>query len=878
MSRLRRFFPLLGFLFASVAMWLLWREMRGFHPSEVGATLRSLPAWRIAAALLLTAINYGVLTGYDALALKYVRQRIPYRKTALASFIGYAFSISLGHAVLTGGAVRFRLYTAWGVPADKIARIVAFCGFAFWIGYLSLGGLVFVVDPIRPPAGFPLDPRLLGAAFLALFAGWLALNVLRTGAVSVGKWTFDLPGWKMTVAQTAVASTDLTLAASVLWMLIPPDAALSFPHLLSAYLIAVIAGVVSMVPGGLGVFDGLLIALLTPSVSAPVAVGALLAYRAVYYVLPLLAAVLTLVATELRWQRKVMLGRISALGEVTQAWLPRLVPRALAALTFVAGSVLLVSGALPAIGSRVDLLADMVPLVAVELSHFAGSVAGAALLVIARGLWLRRDGAYWMAAVLLALGSVAALLRAGDVEEAGLLALSLVALVPCHRFFTRRSALLGGPATPGWGVAVALVLLGTFAVGLFAFREVGYAHDLWWRFAFRADAPRFLRGMAGASAVVLVAGLVRLLRATPLPAGVAASPASLQRARAAIARSSNTEACLALLGDKNLLFAPEAAPGGEDDGFVMYAAQGASWISMGAPVGPDDTVEDLYWDFRAAAEAAGARPVFYEVPRAALPNLIDLGMALYKLGEEAHVPLAGFTMDGGAKKNLRRTLHRIEALCVLEIVSPADVGTLLPALRRVSDAWLGGKAGAEKGFSLGVFSESYLANFPLALVRLRTEDAAATGEIVAFANLWANDRLAGTSPGPQARSELSVDLMRFDRERAPDGVMEYLFAKLMLWGAAEGYSAFSLGMSPLSGLASEGDTGLAPLWNRAGALLFRHGEHFYNFQGLCAYKNKFDPVWTPRYLAVPPGRVALAAALVDVAALVSGGLGGLIRK
>jgi len=109
---------------------------------------------------------------------------------------------------------------------------------------------------------------------------------------------------------------------------------------------------------------------------------------------------------------------------------------------------------------------------------------------------------------------------------------------------------------------------------------------------------------------------------------------------------------------------------------------------------------------------------------------------------------------------------------------------------------------------------------------------------------------------------------------APPGVMDYLFAELMLWGQREGFAWFSLGMAPLSGLESHR---FATVWNRAGALLFRFGEHFYNFQGLRAFKEKFDPVWEPRYLAAPGG-IALPFILTDIAALISGGVVGMVAR
>ncbi len=889
MDRLRRLTPLVGLLLAAGAVWLIDRELRGYALADVGAALRALPAWRIAAAVALTALNYGVLTAYDVLGLRYVRERLPYRRSALASFVAFAFSIALGHAVLTGGAVRYRLYTAWGVPAEAIAKVVAFCGLAFWVGYVSLGGVVLIVDPPAAPSGFPVSPRVVGVVFVALFVAWVALNALRERPIQIWRWTVELPGWRMTLAQAAVASTDLAVAAAVLWILLPAGA-VGFGPLLAMYLLAVVAGVVSLVPGGLGVFDGLLVAMLTPDVPAATALGVVVAYRAVYYLLPLAVAAVTLAATEAARHRVAWPGVGKMLGEAAGAagtaagvWLPRLVPRMLAMATFGAGTVLLVTGALPAVGERMAWLARVVPLEAVEASHVVGSVAGAALLVVARGLWLRRDGAFWLAAALLGVGAVAALVRGVDVVEAGVLVAVLAMLLPFHRAFTRRSALLSGPAAPGWTLAVGLVLVGTVWLGLFASREVADTGELWWRFAFDADAPRFLRGTAGAGAVVLVAGLVRLLRAAPRAIGVAPTPDALARAQAVIARQGDTGACLALLGDKRLLFAPDAAAGGPDDGFVMYAAQGGSWIAMGGPVGPDETREALAWAFREAAEAAGARPVFYEAAADDLGLMLDLGLAPYKLGEEARVPLtdaAGqptFSLDGSGRKRLRQTIRRAEAAgCTVEVVPPADVPALMPELRAVSDAWLEGKAGAEKGFSLGLFDAEYLRHFPVAVVRMATPGG--PGDVVAFATLWANDRLDGP-PGdaaPDARAELSVDLMRFDRARAPDGVMEFLFARLMLWGAEHGYRAFSLGMAPLAGLEPGG--ALAPLWNRAGALLYRHGEHVYHFQGLRAYKGKFEPEWTPRYLAVPRGRIALTAAVLDVTALISGGLGGLVRR
>jgi phosphatidylglycerol lysyltransferase len=236
---------------------------------------------------------------------------------------------------------------------------------------------------------------------------------------------------------------------------------------------------------------------------------------------------------------------------------------------------------------------------------------------------------------------------------------------------------------------------------------------------------------------------------------------------------------------------------------------------------------------------------------------LDLGLQLRKLGEEARVPLEGFSLAGGARKGLRQAQSRaVREGCRFEMLAREAVAENLARLRAVSDAWLRSKSTREKRFSLGFFDESYLQRCPVGVVRKGEQ-------IVAFANLWAGG----------AREEISIDLMRYADE-APPGVMEFLFAELLLWGAGSGYRWFSLGMAPLSGFEQHR---LAPLWNRLGALLFRHGEHFYNFQGLRAFKDKFDPVWEPRYLA-SPGGLAIPVVLSDVAALISGGVTGVIAR
>ncbi len=174
----------------------------------------------------------------------------------------------------------------------------------------------------------------------------------------------------------------------------------------------------------------------------------------------------------------------------------------------------------------------------------------------------------------------------------------------------------------------------------------------------------------------------------------------------------------------------------------------------------------------------------------------------------------------------------------------------------MSDDWLAAQTTAEKGFSLGFFDEAYLSRFPMAVIERE-------GRVWAFANVWAGPR----------QQELSIDLMRHHRD-APKGSMDALFVHLLKWGKEQGYRWFALGMAPLSGFEA---SPVASVWSRLGTFLYEHGESIYNFQGLRAYKDKFNPVWEPQYLAYPGG-LRLPRIMADVSALVAGGYRRIFRK
>ncbi len=842
--------PLAVLALCTLALAALHRELHTYHLHDIRQALREIPLQGLGLAALLTALSYWVMTGYDVLALWYVGRPLAYRKTAFASFMSYAFSNNLGFSVLTGGSVRYRLYGSWGLLALDIARVIVFCSFTFMLGLFAFGALVFLLFPLEIPArlGLPfVSTRPLGVLFACVVLAYWSANLVRKTPLRVWALAFPVTGWRLAGAQVLVASLDWALAGTTLYVLLPHGAGLALPHFLAVFILAQVAGIASQVPGGLGVFETVVVLLLSPVLKAPDVVAALLAFRGVYYFCPLAVATAMMGAREAARKRQALAALVSAVGQ----WTSGAVPAVMAALTFVSGATLLFSGATPDAVWHARHPASVLPLPLVEVSHFAGSVAGVWLLVLAKGILLRLDAAYLLTVLMLVVGAAVSVLKGFVYQEALALLGVLGALAACRRSFTRQASLLSLEPTLGWAASVGAVLLVTAWLTLFAYKHVEYRADLWWRFALDAQAPRSLRALVGAACAVLALSLARLLRPAR-PKLEPSQPEALARVAEIVRQSPESSANLALLGDKSFLFSESGKA------FIMYGVEGRSWIAMSDPVGPVEEWPELLWRFRELCHEHAGRPVFYEVGSGHLNVYLDLGLSLLKLGEDARVDLRAFSIEGGARSALRAAKNRAERAGVSFELLPAErTAALLPELREVSDAWLAGKRAREKRFSLGRFDEAYVGRFPAAVIRNRD------GRIDAFATVWES---AG-------REELSVDLMRH-RPEASGALMDYLFLRLMLDGRESGYSWFNLGMAPLSGLPQHE---LAPLWNRLGGFLFKHGEHFYNFQGLRRYKEKYGPEWRPRYLA-SPGGLSLPQVLRDLSALIAGGVGGVAGK
>lgn len=302
-ARLRAGLMVLAILVVvGIVVAALHNALQGISMPAVIESLRVLPVGAVAASLAATAVSFAVLLGNDVAALRYAGGSAPPRAIALASFCGYALGNVIGFGGLSGGAVRYRLYSAAGVSPGKIARVTLFIAVAFGVGASETiaFGLLFRAPPVAALCGLPV-PVLhgIGALLIAAFAVLLTLCAVRPVALRIGPVAIESPGSRLLLAQLFVTMADIALAAAALWLLLPPTA-IDFPGFVAIYAAAVGLGVLSHAPGGIGVFDAALLFAVGASAPPSAVAAALLAYRVIYFGVPFALAASLMTCVEIR--------------------------------------------------------------------------------------------------------------------------------------------------------------------------------------------------------------------------------------------------------------------------------------------------------------------------------------------------------------------------------------------------------------------------------------------------------------------------------------------------------------------------------------------------------------------------------------------------
>ncbi len=291
--------PIFAAILFALAMRLLIKEARTITWEEFVSGITTVPPLYLAIAALLIAMNYGLFICYDLLALRYICRSLPLRRVALVAFVGFSLGNNLG-AILAGTPIRFRYYSQWGLSARQIVALISILGLSFWSGLWFLGGIVLVSVPLELPEHIqlPFGTRTLGVILLTLAICYLIACFVWRKPWPLGELHLRLPRPGLMAVQASVSAVDMFISATALYLVLPGDAVVPFALVLAAYMTALSIALLTQVPGGLGVLELVLLTLLKDSVGESV-LASVLIFRLLYYVIPLLFGMLTLVAHEI---------------------------------------------------------------------------------------------------------------------------------------------------------------------------------------------------------------------------------------------------------------------------------------------------------------------------------------------------------------------------------------------------------------------------------------------------------------------------------------------------------------------------------------------------------------------------------------------------
>jgi uncharacterized membrane protein YbhN (UPF0104 family) len=282
----RRWMSLLTAAVIALAAFLVWRVLRQFSVEDVVRSLHRLDGLHLALAALCTGGSYLSLTCFDYLGIRYAGASLSYPRVALASFIGLSIGHTLGLAPLSTGAIRYRFYSQWGLDAEATAKVILFSALTVAIGELSLSSIVLLTKPELAGRVLQLDApttRLLGGVGAAILVLYVLLTAKMRLGLRIRRWSIELPQWRLALAQIVIGTVNYAFVAGALYETLSAVGPADYATVATAYILANLAALMTHVPGGIGILEAVLVTLL-PGTDV---IGALIAFRVIYFLIPL---------------------------------------------------------------------------------------------------------------------------------------------------------------------------------------------------------------------------------------------------------------------------------------------------------------------------------------------------------------------------------------------------------------------------------------------------------------------------------------------------------------------------------------------------------------------------------------------------------------
>ncbi|AWV36259.1 bifunctional lysylphosphatidylglycerol flippase/synthetase MprF [Paenibacillus sp. FSL H7-0716] len=840
--------------------WEGQHELKQVHLGLIMRELRRVPTSAILQMIGFALLSVAVMSAYDYLIRAHFRLKVGLWSTFRYAWIANTFNNLIGFAGLAGVGLRTLLYKKSGVPTSVLTPAIVF------LSPLMITGLSLLswanIFGLLPATALLEEHRWLVFAVWGM-ALYLPVFVFVQRSSLYAKWINRGKGrtpWLTVVNSVGASFLEWSFAGVTFWTI--SSHLLDEVHFIAIFgifTIAAIAGILSMAPGGIGAFDLIaLLGLTQLGYQTDKAMAVLVIFRLFYYVIPWLIG-LVLAALEIGLQGKKdqdrsVPGFEPSLNKWQKIWgwpgqytfLSDLGMWALGKLVLASGLILLLSTAVPGLLYRLKITEEILPFPVMQLSHHLSVLIGFMLILLSRGITLRVHSAYVWTSVLLFIGSLFAVTKGFDYEEALLLLIVALILWISRSRFYRISAPISRQSAIRWFALTSVIALSYYLMGC-------YVHRGFLKHLPPGVQPEWLQRYSHV-AFTAVGGLV--LSWVLLIMWVNLRPhhkenelfgtldvAKLKHFLDGV--QGNTLTHTLFLGDKGFFWAQN------DKVLLAFARVRDKLVVLGDPLGERSLMNEAISEFRQAADQYGLVVVFYQASPAFLSVYQEQGYRFFKLGEEAVISLDNFALSDLKNGDLQRVSDRFEREgMIVEITEAPHADSLLRELRTISDEWLNGRA--EKGYSLGWFKVDYLQLAPIVVVR-NTK-----GTILAFASII---------PGYDQGLTLSVDLLR-QGKNVPNGTVDYLLVCMLEWAKSKGYRRFNLGNTPLSSSGGQ-DPGTLKEEKLAHQVFNRGGHgHGYGFARLRRYKEKFNPEWEPRYLAYPAS-LTLPVLTLDLVRLVS---------
>ena len=293
--------PAIGFFLLALSVHSLQQELARYNPQEISNSLTAICDRQLGYAIGFAMVSCLAISCYDLVAFSCFKYKLSKKQILFTTFVTYAVSNTTGFTLLIGGGIRYRFYSLWGIPAKCIAKITALGNLTFWLGLSTLTGITLLLNPLQLPDNLNISflaIRCLGFLALSAVGTYLYLGFKHKRFKIKGK-SFSFPKPIISLTQIIIFSLDWALAAAILYCLLPLYPDKSYLNFFNVYLVAMATSIISNVPGGLGVFESVIIFLLPESIAVPDILSSLIVYRGLRFLLPLAIALISVIYFEI---------------------------------------------------------------------------------------------------------------------------------------------------------------------------------------------------------------------------------------------------------------------------------------------------------------------------------------------------------------------------------------------------------------------------------------------------------------------------------------------------------------------------------------------------------------------------------------------------